>query len=100
VEGALPDHAIEEYVGWRRADGELLDPWMRVHERLGAPGRGAAARVVADHRHSRRVGVVDGLTTRERGLRLPRRLAPVHIDIDADLGGYWEPNVWMIHPRL
>ena len=27
---------IERYVTWRRDDGELLDPWMRVHERLGA----------------------------------------------------------------
>jgi len=27
---------IEEYAGWRRPDGLLFDPWMRVHERLGA----------------------------------------------------------------
>src|SRR3954463_6591849 len=27
---------IERYVHWRREDGQLLDPWMRVHERLGA----------------------------------------------------------------
>jgi hypothetical protein len=27
---------IERYAGWRRPDGQLLDPWMRVHERLGA----------------------------------------------------------------
>jgi hypothetical protein len=30
------DAVIERYVGWRRDDGRLLDPWMRVHERLGA----------------------------------------------------------------
>jgi GNAT superfamily N-acetyltransferase len=27
---------IERYVAWRRPDGFLFDPWMRVHERLGA----------------------------------------------------------------
>ena len=27
---------IERYITWRRADGQLLDPWMRLHERLGA----------------------------------------------------------------
>ncbi len=27
---------IERYAGWRRADGLFFDPWMRVHERLGA----------------------------------------------------------------
>jgi hypothetical protein len=27
-------------------------------------------------------------------------LAPLNVDRDADLGTYWEPNVWMIHPGL
>jgi GNAT superfamily N-acetyltransferase len=27
---------IERYATWRRQDGMLFDPWMRVHERLGA----------------------------------------------------------------
>jgi len=26
----------EQYAAWRRADGLLPDPWMRVHERIGA----------------------------------------------------------------
>jgi hypothetical protein len=28
----------------------------------------------------------------------PQGLAPVTIDRSADLGRYWEPNVWMRHP--
>jgi hypothetical protein len=31
-----PLTAIERYIHWRRPDGQLFDPWMRVHERLGA----------------------------------------------------------------
>src|SRR5262245_32279701 len=27
---------IERYAAWRRDDGLLFDPWLRVHERLGA----------------------------------------------------------------
>ena len=27
---------IERYVEWRREDGKLLDPWLRVHENAGA----------------------------------------------------------------
>src|SRR5262249_43501794 len=27
---------IERYATWRRPDDSLFDPWMRVHERLGA----------------------------------------------------------------
>ena len=30
----------------------------------------------------------------------PEGLAPVEIDLDADRGAYWEPNVWMIHPDV
>jgi hypothetical protein len=31
-----PLASIERYAAWRRPDGLLFDPWLRVHERLGA----------------------------------------------------------------
>lgn len=90
---------IERYVGWRREDGQLLDPWMRVHERLGA-------RVATPLPRSLRItGSVaeweswTGLTFPESGEYVfPEGLATVRIDRVADLGSYWEPNVWMVHP--
>ena len=40
VRPSLKEHypitPIEHYVAWRRDDGQLFDPWMRIHERLGA----------------------------------------------------------------
>lgn len=92
---------IERYITWRREDGQLLDPWMRLHERLGA-------RVAAALPHSMRItGTVrdwekwTDLALPESGdYVFPHGLAPVTIDRDADLGSYWEPNVWMIHPEL
>jgi GNAT superfamily N-acetyltransferase len=92
---------IESYVQWRRADGELLDPWMRMHERLGA-------RVAAPLPRSMRISgtVADweswtGLSFPESGdYVFPQGLATLHVDRPADLGSYWEPNVWMIHPDL
>ena len=27
----------------------------------------------------------------------PECLAPLEVDRDADLGAYWEPNVWVRH---
>ena len=27
---------IDRYAAWRRTDGSLFDPWLRIHERLGA----------------------------------------------------------------
>jgi hypothetical protein len=92
---------IERYVTWRRADGQLLDPWMRLHERLGA-------RVATTLPHSMRItGTVDdwetwtGLALPESGdYVFPSGLAPLSVDRDADLATYWEPNVWMIHPAF
>jgi hypothetical protein len=96
-----PVTSIERYVHWRRADGQLLDPWMRVHERLGA-------RVATPLPRSLRItGTVEewetwtGLAFPESGdYVFPEGLAPVHIDRGRDLGSYWEPNVWMVHPDL
>ena len=68
---------IERYVTWRRDDGQLFDPWMRLHERLGARVATPLPRLDADHRQRRRVGVLDrpGLS-RGRRLRLPARPRP------------------------
>jgi hypothetical protein len=92
---------IDTYVGWRRTDGQLLDPWMRVHERLGA-------RIATTLPRSLRItGSVSeweswtGLVFPESGdYVFPDGLATVRIDTGADLGSYWEPNVWMVHPAL
>ena len=92
---------IERYITWRREDGQLLDPWMRLHERLGA-------RVATSLPHSMRItGTVrdwemwTDLALPESGdYVFPYGLAPVSVDRDSDQGTYWEPNVWMIHPEL
>ncbi len=93
-----PITPIERYVTWRWDDGRLFDPWMRVHESLGA-------RVGLTIPRSLRItgSVADwegwtGLVFPESGSYVfPHGLAPVDIDHDAGTGRYWEPNVWMIH---
>jgi GNAT superfamily N-acetyltransferase len=89
---------IENYIRWRRADGQLLDPWMRTHERLGA-------RVATPLPRSMRITgtVADWESWTELAFPesgdyvFPEGLATVHIDRDRDTGEYWEPNVWLIH---
>jgi GNAT superfamily N-acetyltransferase len=89
---------IERYAQWRRPDGLLFDPWMRVHERLGAE-------VLKPERRSLRItGTVadwegwTGMTFPESGdYWFPGGLATVAIDRERDRGRYWEPNVWMRH---
>lgn len=92
---------IDRYIRWRRPDGQLFDPWMRVHERLGA-------RVATPLPRSMRItGTVSeweqwtGMEFPESGEYVfPEGLAPLSVDRTADVGSYWEPNVWMVHPSL
>jgi len=90
---------IDRYVQWRRDDGQLLDPWMRVHERLGA-------RVATPLPKSLRITGTVGewqtwtdMSFPETGEYVfPEGLALLHIDTARDRGSYWEPNVWVVHP--
>lgn len=92
---------IERYVQWRREDGQLLDPWMRVHERLGArvagplPESFGITAPIADWESW------TGLVFPDSGdYVFPECLAPVSIDRETGVGSYWEPNVWMVHPPV
>ena len=96
-----PITPIEEYVTWRRDDGQLLDPWMRVHERLGA-------RVSTPLPESLLITGTVAEWESWTGLPLPadgdfvfpEGMAPLHVDRTADRCTYCEPNVWMVHPDL
>lgn len=89
---------IERYAVWRRPDGLFFDPWMRVHERLGAT-------VLKPEPQSLRIiGTVaeweewTQMAFPETGdYWFPGGLTTVRIDREGDRGSYWEPNVWMRH---
>jgi hypothetical protein len=90
--------AIERYARWRRGDGRLFDPWMRVHERLGATV------LKPEPRSLRITGTLaewegwTGMTFPDSGdYWFPGGLTTVHIDRECGRGSYWEPNVWMHH---
>ena len=82
----------------RREDGLPIDPWLRVHARLGA----AIVRPCAES-----MTITGTVSEWEAGgaCRSPRAatyvvpgaLELVWIDREADLGVYVEPNVWMHH---
>jgi GNAT superfamily N-acetyltransferase len=89
---------IERYASWRRADGLLFDPWMRVHERLGAE-------ILKPEPQSLRItgSVAEWEEWTEMAFPesddyvFPGGLTTVAIDREADVGRYWEPNMWMRH---
>lgn len=89
---------IERYIQWRRADGLPVDPWLRVHERVGGEIVGsatAAMRVVGS--------VADweqwaGMALPESGSYVvPGALVPLKVDRDRDVGEYLEPACWVRH---
>jgi hypothetical protein len=93
-----PITPIERYMKWRRDDGSLFDPWLRLHERMGArmgPPAPASYRIEAT--------VAEweswlGMAFPESGdYVFPGGLSPLAVDREADRASYREPNVWMIH---
>jgi GNAT superfamily N-acetyltransferase len=90
---------MERYMHWRRDDGQLFDPWLRSHERVGgelvgvAPDSLVSEGTVADFEEW------CGLAFPESGSYVVEgALVPVEIDREHDRGSYREPNVWMRHP--
>jgi len=86
------------YAGWARADGLFFDPWLRVHQRLGAAVATIAPR-------SMRIPGTLAEWRKWTGMEFPKSgryvvpgaLNPVAVDVARDRAVYVEPNVWMVH---
>jgi GNAT superfamily N-acetyltransferase len=99
AKSAYPLAPMDRYVRWENADGLPLDPWIRVHTRMGADILRVAPRTI----------VIEGSVAdweRWTDMRfpdsgsyvVPGALQPVVIDRAKDEGRYEDPNVWMQHP--
>ena len=89
---------IDDYAAWLRSDGLPFDPWLRVHARAGARIAHSSPRSMT----------IEGSVAKWRewtGLEFPvsgryiaaGALEPIEIDLAADRGVYFDPNVWMVH---
>lgn len=90
---------MRDFIRRRRPDGELEDPWLRVHERLGASTVGVAPLSMTvtgtlDEWRSWTGLAFDG---DEASVEVPGGLVPVLVDRHEGVGCYVEPNVWMCH---
>ncbi len=95
---AEPATRLEEYAQRVRDDGLPVDPWLRVHARLGAtiikvcPASMAIAGSLEQWREW------TGLPfDRDGTLIVSGALAPVHVSLIHNHAVYVEPNVWMHH---
>lgn len=93
-----PTMAIEDYIAVSQDDGLPVDPWLRVHVRMGghisgvAPSSSVIAGSLADWRRW------TGLPFDRSGpVEVPGALVPVTCDVDRDMAVYVEPNVWVTH---
>ena len=92
-----PQMNMEEYVGLRQ-NGLPIDPWLRVHEKLGAEMIRICPRAMTIPGSIRDWQTWTGMTFPASGnYDSPGALVPVNIDLEKDRGVYVEPNVWMIH---
>jgi GNAT superfamily N-acetyltransferase len=95
---ADPHLPMAEYVRRRRPDGWPVDPWLRVHARLGATVVKVcpASMVVAGSLVQWREWT--GLPfDSDAPVTVPGALAPVHVSLVHDHAVYVEANVWMRH---
>jgi hypothetical protein len=90
---------MARYMTWTRSDGLPRDAWMRVHARLGASILRIAERSMVVKGTVAQWEEWTGLAMPESGeYVVTGALTPVTVDVEADLGVYVEPNVWMRHP--
>jgi len=88
---------MSSYLEWSRAE-ERFDPWVRVHERLGA-------RLLKICPQAMFISETLEAWTRWTGMSfqnsgeyvVPGALTTVTIDTEKNRGVYVEPNVWMVH---
>ncbi len=99
LKSSYPLTPFDRYVGWKRDDGLPVDPWLRLHHRLGAESLKVMPRsLVVTGKVSEWEGWT-GMSFPESGpYVVPGALQPVRIDLDRDEGRYEDPNVWMRHP--
>jgi GNAT superfamily N-acetyltransferase len=91
---------FERYLGWRTAAGEVFDPWLRLHQRLGARILAVAEDSLAVTGSVAEWEAWTGLALPESGeYVVPGGLVPLRIDTETGRGTYSEPNVWVLHPQ-
>jgi GNAT superfamily N-acetyltransferase len=88
---------MERYIEWRREDGAIFDPWLRIHAELGAEILAVAPESMTIPGSVAEWEAWSGLKFPEDGeYVVPGGLVPVRMRDGQGL--YVEPNVWMRHP--
>lgn len=93
-----PLTSIDEYASWVRDDGLPLDPWLRLHVRVGgrvialAPTAQTMTGSVQDWEEWARMPL-----PASGQFVIPGGMSVLHVDAEANSGTYVEPNIWVQH---
>lgn len=89
---------MDDYINCKTPAGEAFDPWLRIHERLGAEIIRVCPKAYTIKGSIAEWQQWTGLDFPCSGEYLVEgALNPVQIDIENDIGNYVEPNVWLVH---
>lgn len=90
---------MNRYVNWIRNDGTPLDPWIRVHWRLGARPLGLTSTRLTVEATVEQWETWTGMVFPESGSYvIEGALQPLEINREKNVGKYSDPNYWMEHP--
>jgi hypothetical protein len=83
------------YLTWKTDEGEVFDPWLRLHLAMGAQVLGIAERSLVIRQPRTRWERITGHDMSAPALYVVEgALVPVEIDV-AGYGTYAEPNIWI-----
>lgn len=93
-----PNINFSEYVNKKREDGSAFDPWIRVHQNLGGKKIGYAYKSQLIQGTIKQWEGWTKQTFPTSGEYLVKGgMQPVHIDLEKDLGSYYDLAVWFEH---
>lgn len=94
-----PDVPMREYATWARDDGLSIDPWIRVHQRMGATILAPAPESMLIEGTVAEWEEWTGMLFPVTGdYIVPGALSLVRVDREADTATYREENLWLEHP--
>jgi len=98
LKSSYPLITMDDYLTWKRNDGQPFDPWLRVHTKCGGKI------VNSCHRAMYIPGTIKEWETwtdlyffQSESYIVNGALNPITIDLAENRGEYIEPNVWVVH---
>jgi hypothetical protein len=92
----FPNLTMAEFLEKRTDANEIFDPWLRTHSKLGGEILNVCNESVVITATVKKWREWTGLALTQSGdYPLAGALAPLHVELEKNLGTYREPNIWV-----